>query len=357
MSDKYGLITIHNTLNYGSLLQTYSLYKAIESLGVDISLIDYQCEAIARRENTYSWRECRKPTDIIRHFTHYPVLNQVKVNMWKFMRENMKITSMYNKNTIGKSQDLFDGYIVGSDIVWGLEITGHDLNYMLEFAGDNKRKLAFASSIGTKWMESEAERIGSALSRFDFISVREQLAAEWVEEVVGQAVPVMCDPTMLFESTFWETFVETDYALTKEYVLVYMCTRDKQNVRDAIAYAKKHKLDVYYLNFNRPENGIKNIKPVTAAQWITLFAKAKVVFSASYHGLLFALYFQKRVFYYNRGNLSRMISFSKELGITHREGTADNLINDVSIDYNKVKVIIEQKRKYSWEILKKELMK
>ena len=38
---KIGLITIHDTLNYGSLLQTYALYKAIESLGVEIELIDY----------------------------------------------------------------------------------------------------------------------------------------------------------------------------------------------------------------------------------------------------------------------------------------------------------------------------
>ena len=37
---KIGLITIHDTLNYGSLLQTYALYKAIESLGVEIELID-----------------------------------------------------------------------------------------------------------------------------------------------------------------------------------------------------------------------------------------------------------------------------------------------------------------------------
>ena len=50
---KIGLITIHDTFNYGSLLQTYALYKAIESLGVEIELIDYKCKAIMDRETTY----------------------------------------------------------------------------------------------------------------------------------------------------------------------------------------------------------------------------------------------------------------------------------------------------------------
>ena len=59
---KIGIITIHDTLNYGSLLQTYALYKAIESLGVEIELIDYKCKAIMDRETTYPlikmWLRC-----------------------------------------------------------------------------------------------------------------------------------------------------------------------------------------------------------------------------------------------------------------------------------------------------------
>ena len=112
MSEKYGLLTIHDTLNYGSLLQTYSLYKAIESLGIEISLIDYKCDAIARRETTYAWRECKKPTDLIRHFMYYSTLSKLKNNMWDFMNSNMNITSRYDKNTIWKSEYMFDGYMM-----------------------------------------------------------------------------------------------------------------------------------------------------------------------------------------------------------------------------------------------------
>ena len=43
------------------------------------------------------------------------------------------------------------------------------------------------------------------------------------------------------------------------------------------------------------------------------------VFTASYHGLLYSLYFHKNVYYYNRENKSRMESFGKKLGISNRE--------------------------------------
>ena len=46
---------------------------------------------------------------------------------------------------------------------------------------------------------------------------------------------------------------------------------------------------------------------------------ANTVFTASYHGLLYSLYFHKNVYYYNRENKSRMESFWKKLGISNRE--------------------------------------
>lgn len=88
-------------------------------------------------------------------------------------------------------------------------------------------------------------------------------------------------------------------------------------------------MPVYYLNFNRPVKGLYNISPMTVGEWIALFKNADTVFSASYHGLVFSLYFQKKLFYYNRGNKARMKSFGEELRIQHREGTDENLKNAI----------------------------
>lgn len=67
------------------------------------------------------------------------------------MASHMSISQEYNKDTISDANDDFDTFLVGSDIVWGLNITGGDFNYMLEFADDKKKKVSFSSSVGTKW--------------------------------------------------------------------------------------------------------------------------------------------------------------------------------------------------------------
>ena len=52
MKEKIGLLTMHDTINYGSLLQTFATYAAIEKLGYEVEVIDYKCKAIYERETT-----------------------------------------------------------------------------------------------------------------------------------------------------------------------------------------------------------------------------------------------------------------------------------------------------------------
>ena len=69
--------------------------------------------------------------------------------MWHFMRTNMSITCPYNRETISLTNQLFDTFLVGSDIVWGMPVTGNDYTYMLDFTKEEKRRIAFSPSIGT----------------------------------------------------------------------------------------------------------------------------------------------------------------------------------------------------------------
>ena len=64
--NRIGLLTIHDTINFGSQLQTFALYKAIEKLGLDVRLIDYRCEAIAQRETTFPLYESKTIKDIVK---------------------------------------------------------------------------------------------------------------------------------------------------------------------------------------------------------------------------------------------------------------------------------------------------
>lgn len=350
---KIGLLTIHDTLNYGSLLQTYALYKAIESLGKDIELIDYKCKAIVDRETTYSLKDCRSVKDVVKSLMWHGAMQRKHDNFWNFMQKNMKLTETYTKESIKKANDIFDTFVVGSDIIWGTGITGKDWTYFLDFAEDNKKKIAFSSSVGTKWENEDREKVIKYLQRFDAISVREELAQQWIKDM-GIDVQVTCDPTMLWESDFWKNMITTLRSNEEPYVLVYMWTKDMRTLNHAKEYAKNHGLRVKCQQFYNPIKGVENVKPVTLEEWISLIANAQTVFTASYHGLLYSLYFHKDVYYYNRENKSRMESLGQELNISHRE-ISKEFSERATIDYDYVDQKLEEKRNYSLQLLKERI--
>lgn len=350
--NKIGLITIHDTLNFGSLLQTVSLYKAVESLNYDITLIDYKNEAIAKRESTYQLKECRRIKDFYKAVFHHHFLEKKRIYFWKYIRENMVVTDPFDKVSIEKTNELFDTFLVGSDIVWGMDITNADFNYMLEFARPEKRKIAFSSSMGERWPAYYDKKIGNLLKGFNAISVREQLSAQWIFDLIGYEVKTTCDPTMLWDSEFWMKFSDKTLVPSNKYILVYFRTEDKRTIKDALAYGKKKNLPVYYINYNHSEWGVKNIRPTTVEEWISLLANADTIFTASYHGLLFSLYFNRPFFWYNRANKARMNSLSRELEIENREGTEHNILQDAPISFDKINDVIATKRKNSWNQLK-----
>lgn len=350
---KIGLLTIHDTLNFGSLFQTYGLYKAIESLGMDITLIDYKNAAIADREKTYRFRQVKNMKDFYKFVFHHHFLEKKHDHFWQFINSNMKISDEYNKDTIQIANKVFDTFIVGSDIVWGMDITGYDFNYMLQFADTTKKKVSFSSSVGTRWPREFDEVVKGCLNRFEYICVREQLAQKWINELIPQKQIVeTCDPTMLWNrNTLWGQFDKAELVPKEDYILVYLKTDDNKTVNDAIAYGKEHHLPVYNINYNHSIFGVRNIHPTGICEWISWFAHAKVIFTASYHGILFSLYFEKPFFWYSRANSARTESLSRELGIENRFGNRENIKADEQMDYIKINNAIEKKRTLSWKQL------
>lgn len=351
-----GLLTIHDTLNFGSVLQTYSLYKAVEALGCEIQLIDYQCEAITKRETTLPMREVRSPKDFVKSLVLHGNLQKRQNNFHRFMADHMKLTSRYTRETIPQTNALFDRFLVGSDIVWGFNITGKDYTYMLDFVKDAKR-YAFSASVGTKWEKEDESMIQTYLGKFEEISVREADAAQWVSDLLGRKIKATCDPTMLWDEQFWRKEAQQMVGPMKDkgykpYVLVYMSDPENVCIRRAIAYGKKHHLPVIYINYRAPVLGTVDKRPVSLEEWINLMINADTVFSASYHGMLFALYFHKPFFYFNWVNQSRMNSLAHTLGIEHREGNDVNLEKDFPMDYSYIDQQIDEIRKNSWNILK-----
>ncbi len=345
---KIGLLTYQYSTNFGSLLQGYGLLKTLTDMGCDCEVIDYHNETIDKREQPIRLKNCRSLRGFYRYFFREGAKRKKEKEFLRFLREKMNLSKIsYTKENIVKANNYYDAFIIGSDLVWDFSINGHDTAYMLDFAEESKKKLAYASSVGSVWKEKE--EVCALLNRFDAIGVREKEIADTLNEWIEPSVDFVCDPTMLLDSGEWKKLAR-ERIINEPYVICYMFDEKKDIYHDAVKYGEKYGLKVYVISFSKAPEGIKRISPSTMGEFLSLILYADTVFSASYHGMLFSLYFNKKFFYYNRGWKSRMKSIAEYLNVTHRERYIEG--KDEPIDYDFVNCKLSEFRTRSKNILK-----
>lgn len=350
---KIGLITFHDAINYGSNLQTYGLYKKVRDLGHECEIIDYQCENIRKREfpKPMKWT--------LRGIAHELTIERKYRKRYRLTHEfllKMQMSSKYFRNTIELMPDQYDKYLVGSDIVWGLDITGGDTAYMLDFVKDRTKKYAYAASVGNEWSEKEKLKVSKLLSDFRHIAVREIESAEWVENLTGKKSDVVCDPTMLLTSEEWKTMASEKFKCDN-YVVVYFDNKNGDCMKSALIYAKAHGLKVYRLGNGHSGKGYKDVMPYTIEDFLSMILYASNLYTSSYHGILFSVYFNKKFVYFNNLHKSRINTLAEKIKIGCCNGEGRDILNMPEIDYNIINNAVAEYRDYSIQLLKQMLDK
>ena len=316
---KIGLLTYHHTTNFGSLLQTYALYKAVTDFGHDCEIIDYRNEAVEAREFIKPLYLCRTIRDVKARIKVGPFRKKKAKAFRDFIHANMHVSrEKYDLSNSRNMNGKYDCYLVGSDLVWDFTINNHDLTYMFNNLDDQSVRIAYASSVGQIWKEEDLPLVKTAMNKFKNIGVRERGIQEILNAELDKNVDFVCDPTMLISAEEWTSFVRKRF-IEEKYVLVYMADSEKKIYSDALEYGRNHNLPVYAISFYPLPEGIKNVRPYEVSDFLSLILNAECVFSASYHGMLFSIYFKKEFFYYNRGWKERMVSLSNYLGLESRE--------------------------------------
>lgn len=251
----------------------------------------------------------------------------------------------YTLKTIPKANKMYDGFISGSDMIWNLDVNGYDYSYFLDFANEGKKKIAYGSSIGDCWKDTDKSKIKNLLEQYDAISVREEDTSCYIREAFGLPCKWVADPTMLLPTPFWESC--TTPVKEKEYVIVYFPS--DHLIETAKEYCKLHNKKLIVLRVMLPwkRKGSKIL--YSPNEWLSYLKDADAVFTNSYHGLLFSLYFNKPVWTDNQSN--RVQALLKRLNLE-----CCNLKNDTTcsnvIDYRQCNKLIQSFREDSLEYLK-----
>ena len=353
---KIGIITFHDTTNFGSLLQTTGLFAFLNQHYRSVEVINYQCEAIVRKELPMKNINYFNLKDVLKAILIYPPIKRKYKEMERFSNENLNISkNQYFKENIEKANEIYDCFVVGSDILWHENITEYDSTYFLDFADQNKSKISYATSLGldnedlTEWQKQMSNKY---LSCFNYISVREPNALNELKNITNKKINVVCDPTILIEKKYWLKFIKN--IDNKKYVLIYF--RDEKNmVFDFARKISKDKgLKVLFINNGKENQNIQNIWPKSIEDFLSLIFNAEYIVTASYHGVIFSLLFNKEFYYFNRNYKGRMENLIEKSGVKNRNlefiEYNKNLLEE-KIDYDLVNRNIDKFRMESQKLL------
>lgn len=266
-----------------------------------------------------------------------------------FSRNYLHVSSEeYNKHNIFEANDKYDAFIVGSDMVWELGITGGDFTYFLDFAEPRKR-FSYAASIGVNEFDAYYKnRAFEELHKFQRISVREQSAADYLQTNNILKVSVNIDPTLLFDGAYWESYEEEVPGLRdKNYILIYFPDERGIMIDQARKLAKQSCAEILLLS-DREENidGCKVLANASVGQFLFCIHHAFEIVTGSFHGMIYSLNYNRNFMYYNRANASRMENMARIVGASSRKLTSESL-PDIEFDFSQSNKIINVLREKS----------
>lgn len=151
MGEKAYLLTFHNALNYGAVLQCVALYKAISSI-VECQVIDYRSPVIEKRYKVF--RKEASAKDVLKSILLLHKTREKRKLFNRFLANNTSLTSRYDcyHDLCSASWKDSDVFIVGSDQVWNFDITHNDPTFCLKFTPEDAKCISYAASIGKKLM-------------------------------------------------------------------------------------------------------------------------------------------------------------------------------------------------------------
>lgn len=343
-----GIVGLWYGLNYGSILTYYALYKVVNQMGFDALMVNKPKEL---------WND--------RYTDRNSIAN-------KFIYENCYVSNVRkNKSDWADLNKHCDTFIVGSDVVWNYEICGSQSHqfFFLDFIEDSKKKIAMASSFGSGYHAPEDERILDKyyINKFDYVGVRETDGINLCKTCFDVKADQVIDPVFICEKNYYNVLADK----IKEqdgtpYVSAYILGPEipKYNILKRVCEVRNCEMRIIE-NPNIPgifkqKLGIKALQTPSVEEWLHYIKNCEFFVGDSFHGLCFALIFNKPFLITVNSNIDglqrfntllKMVGLENRLFFTDKDDIQkiDEIINQ-PIDYSIVNRIIESHANdsYNW---------
>jgi len=309
---RIGVLTFHNGPNFGGVLQAWHMVHAIRGLGHECHAVNYL------------------------HASHYePMQRRIPVNSlnslrarahWELKKYGFRGFSdsiCRHPFTCHAEQvpwDDFDGFCVGSDVVWEYQSMGYgrDPVYLGEAPGMiGKPIMSYAASCGPASPDGPLpDYIKSGLKRFSAIGVRDSATASLVRNATGRDSKMVVDPTWLGADP--EPLGK--HPSRRKYLFVYGSRRlDGATAERIRKYCRDRGLALVsaLTPFKKAD---KMYRTITPFRWVQLFKEAEcVVVLGSLHGVAYSIKYGKPfIMIPNLGSTQKISTMLERTGQSHR---------------------------------------
>lgn len=367
MGKKVSLITIFDTANFGTYLQTLATAVTLQNLGATVEIVHY--------ERPFKNTKLLRRNIIIRGLYYFyfwlrgfdGILFTYRCR--RFVSKHSKISKIYfSINELRQNPPQADIYLTGSDQVWNTTHNrGVDEVYYLSYAPIGKKKVSYASSIGQDSISPKYQwKIKELLSKYNAISVREKKAVELLSELNIKATLVL-DPTLLLNREQWLSYANKRMVM-EDYLVVYSVEPieyDNRVSEVAQFIAAKMNLKIISVsNFGEDKHipGCDVYFDYALPQnFISLIAHASFVVASSFHGTAFAINFNRQFLTITPSAFGSRINSLLELtGLQGRQISGlselnENVLNKV-IDYKPINDILNANRDISFDFIRNNII-
>lgn len=347
---KIGILTFQRAYSYGAKLQAYALSTYLCQLGHQAEIIDYSNigEGKAPGINFYSIGCFIKSC-----VSYVNSLNKEKKRRDKlqafFLQKTPHSKRYIDSSSLNGIENRYDIFIAGSDQVWCPRYNLGDLNFLLSFVKDNKKKFSYAASFGTTLISSEYEEsYRRCLSSFNKILVRETEGAKIVKSLINRDVEVVLDPTFLLSKSHWEAIARYPFKQKFNYILCFKIlsvTPAYKNLIDYLQTITGYKIVV--LDTSYRYKPVKGILYSTAGpeDFLGLIMNAQIIVTNSFHATVFSILFNKNFYTVlnDNGLNSRMVDLANKLGLRQRMFNCNStfpVLEDIDIDYQAINPVL-----------------
>ena len=353
MGKNVGIITFHEALNYGAVLQAYALKEVCQDFGCEAHIVDYNYGGIEEKIAPVA-----KFLALPNKKTALPGLVRGLLGYFGDKKRERAFAS-FRMNYLNESapcrcpEDIsalgYDILIGGSDQIWnrGVTMGCYDPVFFMDFETEAKKVLYGASSEDVPFAREKETAFLQALKGLSgTVSIREKRLADYVEELTGKRWPVVLDPTLMAGREVLER-IPTPEPPPNPYILLYQIDSNPASDISVRSLEARFGCPVYTMTVPRLDAFHGRKGEAGPEEFLALLKGAKFLVTNSFHGIALSILFEKNFYVYeNGGVMSRIDGLLDQAGLQNRKvKMVADIDPDFRIDYAPVSVKLLELRK------------